>query len=95
MYKSFLRLSADEKLKIFGHVARVNCRAIRFLEKDAWDAWTVREIFSAPFGKHLLFKNGTSLSKGYDAIRRYAKDVDLTYDIRTIMPDMVNVRKEI
>ena len=89
MTKSFLCLSADEKLKIFQHAEQVSGRAVHLLEKDVWVVWAVREIFSAPFGKHLVFKGGTSLSKGYDAIRRFSEDVDLTYDIRTIIPDMV------
>ena len=34
-------------------------------------------------------KGGTSLSKAYGVIRRFSEDVDLTYDIRTIAPDLV------
>ncbi len=45
-------------------------------------------MFSAPFGEHLVFKGGTSLSKAYGAIRRFSEDVDLTYDIREIAGDL-------
>lgn len=36
-----------------------------------------------------MFKGGTSLSKAYQVIRRFSEDVDLTYDIRAIVPDLV------
>jgi hypothetical protein len=36
----------------------------------------------------LVFKGGTSLSKAYGVIRRFSEDVDLTYDIRDIAPDL-------
>ena len=43
-------------------------------------------LFSAPFGKDLVFKGGTSLSKAYQAIRRFSEDIDITYDIRALAP---------
>ena len=46
-------------------------------------------MFGSRFGEHLVFKGGTSLSKAYQAIRRFSEDVDLTYDIRAIAPDLV------
>jgi hypothetical protein len=39
-------------------------------------------------GEHLVFKGGTSLSKGYDVIQRFSEDIDLTYDIREIIPEL-------
>ncbi len=41
------------------------------------------------FGSHLVFKGGTALSKAYNVIRRFSEDVDLTYDIRALAPQMV------
>ena len=41
-----------------------------------------------PFSRHLVFEGGTSLSKAYDVIARFSEDVDLTYDIRAIAPDL-------
>ena len=42
-----------------------------------------------PVGASLVFKGGTSLSKAYGVIRRFSEDVDLTYDIRDIAPDLI------
>ncbi|MBK3665556.1 nucleotidyl transferase AbiEii/AbiGii toxin family protein [Bradyrhizobium diazoefficiens] len=64
-------------------------RPAHLLEKDVWVVWCLNALFSSPLGEHLVFKGGTSLSKVYGAIRRFSEDVDLTYDIRAIAPDLV------
>lgn len=38
----------------------------------------------------MTFKGGTSLSKAYGAITRFSEDIDLTYDIRSLLADMVS-----
>ena len=57
-------------------------------------AANIRTLFGAPFGGSLVFKGGTSLSKAYGVIRRFSEDVDLTYDIRDIVPDLIDNRAE-
>ncbi len=64
-------------------------RPIHLLEKDVWVVWTLQELFGSVHGKHMVFKGGTSLSKGYGVIRRFSEDVDLTYDIREIAGDLI------
>jgi hypothetical protein len=59
------------------------------LEKDVWVVWALAVLYGSPLGEHLVFKGGTSLSKAYQVIRRFSEDVDLTYDIRAIAPDLV------
>jgi hypothetical protein len=54
-----------------------------------WVVWALAALCQSPLGEHLVFKGGTSLSKAYGVIRRFSEDVDLTYDIRTIAPDLV------
>ena len=51
--------------------------------------WALEHLFSGPHATHLGFKGGTSLSKAYGVIRRFSEDVDLTYDIRAIAPDLI------
>ena len=51
--------------------------------------WALSTLYAAPLGEHLVFKGGTSLSKAYQVIHRFSEDVDLTYDIRAIAPDLV------
>lgn len=58
------------------------------LDKDVWLVWLLDVLFRSPFGAHLVFKGGSSLSKGYQIISRFSEDVDLTYDIRVLAPDL-------
>ena len=59
------------------------------LEKDIWVVATLHVLFEAPFGRHLVFKGDTSLTKVWGAIRRFSEDIDITYDIRSFAPDLV------
>ena len=59
------------------------------LDKDVWLVWILEVLFQAPFATHLVFKGGSSLSKAYQIISRFSEDVDLTYDIRALAPDLV------
>jgi len=58
------------------------------LEKDAWVVWALGALFESPLGTDLTFKGGTSLSKVYKVIDRFSEDIDLTYDIRKLIPDL-------
>lgn len=64
-----------------------NLRA--FLTKERpWSArW--KALCTSPIGANLVFKCGTSLSKAYHVIDRFSEDVDLTFDIRALFPDLV------
>lgn len=50
------------------------------IEKDFWVSWTLDALFNGlPHGgPRLLFKGGTSLSKGYGLIERFSEDIDIT-----------------
>jgi hypothetical protein len=62
---------------------------LHLLDKDVWLVWALDVLFRAPFADHLVFKGGSSLSKAYGIIKRFSEDVDLTYDIRALAPDLV------
>lgn len=47
-------------------------------------------MFSSPLASDLTFKGGTSLSKAYKIIDRFSEDIDLTYDIRKLIADLVD-----
>jgi len=50
------------------------------IEKDFWVCWTLDALFNEleSGGPRLLFKGGTSLSKGYGLIERFSEDIDIT-----------------
>jgi hypothetical protein len=85
----FLNLPDTERREALGVAASNSGRPPHLLEKDIWVVWCLNALFDSPLGEHLVFKGGTSLSKVYGAIRRFSEDVDLTYDIRAIAPDLV------
>lgn len=64
-------------------------RPTHLLEKDLWVVWTLRALFESPLSTDLTFKGGTSLSKVYKIINRFSEDIDLTYDIRKLIPDLI------
>ena len=90
----FLRLSAQDRSDALGVAADRSGRPTHLLEKDVWVVWALATLYAAPLGEHLVFKGGTSLSKAYQVIRRFSEDVDLTYDIRAIAPDLVGENGE-
>lgn len=89
MADAFLHLPAEDRREALSVAADRSGRPAHLLEKDVWVVWTLATLYGSALGEHLVFKGGTSLSKAYGVIRRFSEDVDLTYDIRTIAPDLV------
>lgn len=85
----FQRLSRHDRRELLDSVVRATQRPPELLEKDIWLVQTLSVLFQAPFGADLVFKGGTSLSKAHQAIRRFSEDVDVTYDIRRFVPELV------
>jgi len=85
----FLQLPPDERREALGVAAASSGRPLHLLDKDVWLVWILDVLFQSPFASHLVFKGGSSLSKAYQIIRRFSEDVDLTYDIRVLAPDLV------
>ena len=94
MAEPFLSLSAEDRRDVLGVAADRSGRPAHLLEKDVWVVWALDTLFGSHLGTHLVFKGGTSLSKAYGAIRRFSEDVDLTYDIRALAPDLVEAQDE-
>jgi hypothetical protein len=89
MAERYLTLSREDRLEALGVAATESGRPVHLLEKDIWVVWAIDGLFSSEFGKHLVFKGGTSLSKAYDVIDRFSEDVDVTYDVRELIPELV------
>lgn len=89
MADAFLRLPAEDRLEALSVAADRSGRPAHLLEKDSWVVWALATLYGSSLGEHLVFKGGTSLSKAYGVIRRFSEDVDLTYDIRALGPDLV------
>lgn len=88
MPEPYLALSREEQFEALSVAATASGRPVYLLEKDLWVVWTLEGLFASPLGEHLVFKGGTSLSKGYDILKRFSEDIDLTYDVRKLIPEL-------
>jgi Nucleotidyl transferase AbiEii toxin, Type IV TA system len=87
--ESYFHLSAKDQADALAAGASASGRPPHLLEKDIWVVWALSTLFESELGAHLVFKGGTALSKAYRAIQRFSEDVDLTYDIRALAPELV------
>ena len=90
----FELLSPEERREALEVASTLSGRRTHLLEKDTWVVYTLRALVESSFGRNLTFKGGTSLAKAYQAIRRFSEDLDITYDIRAIAPDLVEGTEE-
>ncbi|MBO6560269.1 MAG: nucleotidyl transferase AbiEii/AbiGii toxin family protein [Nisaea sp.] len=88
MGETYFELSLEDQGEALEIAAARSGRPAYLLEKDVWVVWALSVLFEAEVGQHLSFKGGTSLSKVYGIIDRFSEDIDLTYDIRAMLPDM-------
>jgi hypothetical protein len=79
-FQTVLSANDDERRDLFvGAAARLRTDE-QNIEKDFWVCWTLDALFNEleAGGPRLLFKGGTSLSKGYGLIERFSEDIDIT-----------------
>lgn len=95
MPESFFELRQKDQREALEYARAETGRPAHLLEKDIWVVWALRTLFEAPIGIDLTFKGGTSLSKVYKVIDRFSEDIDLTYDIRKLIPDLIGERGEL
>ena len=89
MAESYFQLSAKDQADALNAAAAASGRPPHLLEKDIWVVWSLATLFKSEFASRLVFKGGTALSKAHKVIRRFSEDVDLTYDIRALAPELV------
>jgi hypothetical protein len=79
-FQTVLAASDEERRDLFvGAADRLRTNG-QNIEKDFWVCWTLDALFNGleAGGPRLLFKGGTSLSKGYGLIERFSEDIDIT-----------------
>jgi Uncharacterized conserved protein len=89
MSERYFHLDPKDQADALAAGASSTGRPPHLLEKDIWVVWVLATLFESGVGAHLVFKGGTALSKAYKVIQRFSEDVDLTYDIRALAPDLV------
>ena len=78
--QEWFKLTDQNRLNIFLEVAERTSLHESSVEKDWWVVQTLSVIFSMKYAEVLIFKGGTSLSKGWNLIQRFSEDIDLALD---------------
>ena len=68
----FLGLSDSQRKSAYESIADKVGLPAQVIEKDFWVTAILQTIFSLPIAEHLVFKGGTSLSKGWKLIERFS-----------------------
>jgi hypothetical protein len=78
-YQTVLAAGTEARRDLFLATAQRIGTSAQNIEKDFWVCWTLDLLFNRiTGGPRLLFKGGTSLSKGYALIERFSEDIDVT-----------------
>jgi predicted nucleotidyltransferase component of viral defense system len=79
--QEWFQLPDETKIRLFTETSRqLGLPSSSAAEKDWWLVHTLSAIFSMDCANALVFKGGTSLSKGWNAIQRFSEDIDLALD---------------
>jgi Nucleotidyl transferase AbiEii toxin, Type IV TA system len=79
-FSRLLTFPPEDRLGLFVATAARLGTTVQNVEKDFWVCWVLDALFNglAAEGPRLLFKGGTSLSKGHGLIERFSEDIDIT-----------------
>lgn len=77
MNTNWLTLSKERRIEILNQATELTGLPSVAIEKDWWVTLALNASFSLPYSKNLVFKGGTSLSKGWNLIERFSEDIDL------------------
>ena len=73
----WIDFSPEERKAMIQGVAEARQIDEAAAEKDWWVTAVLYALFHTSVAEYLLFKGGTSLSKGWDIINRFSEDIDL------------------
>jgi predicted nucleotidyltransferase component of viral defense system len=79
--QEWFQLPDETKIRLFAETSRqIGLPSSSAAEKDWWVVHTLAIIFSMECANALIFKDGTSLSKGWNVIHRFSEGIDLALD---------------
>jgi predicted nucleotidyltransferase component of viral defense system len=75
-------MKLHDDIKLFGETIRAASQHLKinviFVEKDYWISLVLNHLAKSEYSSQIVFKGGTSLSKGFGLIDRFSEDVDIT-----------------
>ena len=78
----WIEYTDDERRALITRVSSAKNIDQAAAEKDWWVTAVLYALFHTSPASYMLFKGGTSLSKGWDIISRFSEDVDIALDRR-------------
>jgi hypothetical protein len=82
MNTNWLKLPKERRIEILNQATELTGLPSVAIEKDWWVTLALNASFSLPYSQNIVFKGGTSLSKGWNLIERFSEDIDLAIDRR-------------
>jgi len=76
----WLKVEDNRKKLVYEQVAANEGLPSAAIEKDFWVTLVLESVFEFEQAENMVFKGGTSLSKGWNLIQRFSEDVDLAVD---------------
>ena len=90
-----IELSVDDRRDVFNEAGVQLGLPPFYVEKDYWVCWVLRLMFGhETMGPHLTFRGGTSLSKGWDLIKRFSEDIDVAMSRDWVDPDLPDLGEQ-
>ena len=80
MIADWLNVESQRKRTVYEQVGANEGLPPIAIEKDFWVTLVLESLFEIELAEHMVFKGGTSLSKGWNLIQRFSEDVDLAVD---------------
>jgi hypothetical protein len=80
MNTNWLTLTKERRIEILNQATELTGLPSVAIEKDWWVTLALNASFSLSYSKNIVFKGGTSLSKGWNLIERFSEDIDLAID---------------
>ena len=80
MNTTWLTISKERRVDLLNQATGLTGLPGPAIEKDWWVTLALNASFSLPYSGNIIFKGGTSLSKGWNLIERFSEDIDLAID---------------
>ncbi len=80
MNTEWLKISTERRIEILNQASNSTGLPAIAIEKDWWVTLALKASFALGYSQHIVFKGGTSLSKGWNLIERFSEDIDLAID---------------
>ena len=76
----WLQLPEEDRRNIINQASAQIGISPQAVEKDWWVTLALRALFATEYAPDMIFKGGTSLSKGWDLIKRFSEDIDIGFN---------------